>query len=78
MSLASVWVDQSIFQVSSQHPKFSGSVAILMSIIVVLAGEAKDPRRTIPRAFRTIIIRLLIFCVGGALCVGVGQQTQLE
>lgn len=38
---------------------------------LVIAGEAKDPRRTIPRAFGTIIKRLLIFFIGGALCVGV-------
>jgi len=39
--------------------------------ISMIAGEAKDPRRTVPRAFRTIIARLLVFFLGGALCVGI-------
>lgn len=38
----------------------------------VIAGEAKDPRRSMPRAFNTIVNRLIIFFIGGALCVGVG------
>ena len=39
--------------------------------ISIIAGEAKDPRKTISRAFRTIMARLLIFFIGGALCVGI-------
>lgn len=39
--------------------------------ISMIAGEARDPRRTIPRAFRTIMARLLIFFMGSAVCVGV-------
>ncbi|KAJ4345390.1 uncharacterized protein N0V89_011520 [Didymosphaeria variabile] len=39
--------------------------------ISMIAGEARDPRRTVPRAFRTIITRLLVFFIGGALCVGI-------
>ena len=39
----------------------------------MIAGEAKDPRHTIPRAFRTIMARLLISFVGGGLCVGVSS-----
>ncbi|KAF2639693.1 hypothetical protein P280DRAFT_550394 [Massarina eburnea CBS 473.64] len=39
--------------------------------ISMIAGEARDPRRTVPRAFRTIIHRLVIFFMGGALCVGI-------
>ncbi|EGU76456.1 hypothetical protein FOPG_11227 [Fusarium oxysporum f. sp. conglutinans race 2 54008] len=37
----------------------------------MVAGESKDPRRVIPRAFRTIIYRLIIFCIGGCICVGI-------
>ncbi|WWD22589.1 hypothetical protein CI109_107082 [Kwoniella shandongensis] len=37
----------------------------------MIAGEAKDPRRTIPRAFKTIVPRLVVFFIGGALCVGI-------
>ncbi|WWC68368.1 uncharacterized protein I206_102293 [Kwoniella pini CBS 10737] len=39
--------------------------------ISMIAGEAKDPRRTVPRAFRTLMARLIIFFIGGCLCVGV-------
>ena len=39
--------------------------------ISMIAGEAKDPRRTIPRAFSTIVTRLIIFFIGGSLCVGI-------
>ena len=37
----------------------------------MIAGEARDPRKTIPRAFKTIMVRLLFFFIGGALCVGI-------
>ena len=37
----------------------------------MVAGESKNPRRVIPRAFRTIIYRLLLFCVVGSICVGI-------
>ena len=39
--------------------------------ISMIAGEARDPRRTVPRAFKTIVSRLLVFFIGGALCVGI-------
>ncbi|WWC63552.1 uncharacterized protein I303_106156 [Kwoniella dejecticola CBS 10117] len=39
--------------------------------ISMIAGEAKDPRRTVPRAIKTIMARLVIFFIGGCLCVGV-------
>ncbi|KAJ4245020.1 hypothetical protein NW762_014227 [Fusarium torreyae] len=39
--------------------------------ISMIAGEAKNPRRSIPRAFGTIVNRLIIFFIGGALCVGI-------
>lgn len=50
----------------------------LTFVIAVIAGEAKDPRRTVPRAFRTIIARLLVFFVGGGLCVGVSLLVQMD
>ncbi|KAL2836088.1 amino acid permease-domain-containing protein [Aspergillus pseudoustus] len=37
----------------------------------VIAGESRDPRRTVPRAFRTIMARLIVFFIGGCLCVGI-------
>jgi amino acid transporter len=39
--------------------------------ISMIAGEARDPRRTVPRAFKTILMRLIIFFIGGGLCVGI-------
>lgn len=39
--------------------------------ISMIAGESRDPRRTVPRAFKTIVTRLIIFFIGGALCVGI-------
>ncbi|GME77033.1 unnamed protein product [Ambrosiozyma monospora] len=37
----------------------------------MVAGEAENPRKTMPRAFKTIIYRLSIFYVLGALSVGI-------
>ncbi|KAL3466699.1 amino acid permease/ SLC12A domain-containing protein [Aspergillus heterothallicus] len=39
--------------------------------ISMIAGESRDPRRTVPRAFSTIMARLIVFFIGGCLCVGV-------
>ena len=39
--------------------------------ISMIAGEAKDPRKTVPRAFKTILARLIVFFLGGALSVGI-------
>ncbi|WVR04390.1 hypothetical protein IAU60_001392 [Kwoniella sp. DSM 27419] len=39
--------------------------------ISMIAGEAKNPRRVVPRAFKTIVSRLLLFYIGGSLCVGI-------
>ena len=39
--------------------------------ISMIAGEAKHPRKTVPRAFKTIVARLIVFFIGGALCVGI-------
>ncbi|KAI5236555.1 putative amino acid transporter [Aureobasidium subglaciale] len=49
----------------------AGFVVAGPDYISMVAGEAKDPRRTIPRAFNTIITRLIVFFIGGALCVGI-------
>ncbi|TID29032.1 hypothetical protein CANINC_002180 [Pichia inconspicua] len=37
----------------------------------MIAGEAKNPRKSLPRAFRSVIYRLSVFYVLGALAVGV-------
>ncbi|KAL6231033.1 hypothetical protein BDW75DRAFT_233944 [Aspergillus navahoensis] len=39
--------------------------------ISIIAGESRDPRRTVPRAFSTIMARLIVFFIGGCLCVGI-------
>jgi amino acid transporter len=38
--------------------------------VAVAAGEAKNPRKTMPRAFRTTVHRLGSFFILGAICVG--------
>jgi AAT family amino acid transporter len=48
-------------------------------IIAVTAGEAKDPERAVPRAMRTMLLRLVIFYVGAiSILVGVIPWTQIE
>jgi len=71
--LDSAWEARSISQVCSLSQTVHAQYGGLM-VLLVIAGEAKDPRRTIPRAFRTIMARLLIFFVGGGLCVGVSHS----
>lgn len=39
--------------------------------ISMVAGEAKNPRKTMPRAFTSIIYRLVAFFVLGSLAVGI-------
>jgi len=39
--------------------------------ISMVAGEAKNPRKTMPRAFNSITYRLAFFFCIGALCVGI-------
>lgn len=39
--------------------------------VVVAAGEAKDPRRNLPKAIRRVFWRILLFYVFGSLAVGV-------
>lgn len=39
--------------------------------IGMIAGEAKNPRKVLPRAFKSVIFRLSVFYVLGALSVGI-------
>ncbi|WWD16932.1 hypothetical protein CI109_101364 [Kwoniella shandongensis] len=39
--------------------------------IALVAGETKDPRRVLPKAYRSTIYRILAFYVGGALAAGI-------
>ena len=48
-------------------------------IVAVTAGEAKDPERSVPRAMRTMLVRLVIFYVGAiTVLVGVIPWTQIQ
>ncbi|KAG2152606.1 amino acid permease [Suillus bovinus] len=39
-------------------------------IVAIAAGEAKNPRRTLPKAIRRVYIRILLFYVGGTFVIG--------
>ena len=39
-------------------------------IVAMTAGEAKNPRRNIPRAIQRVYIRILLFYIGGTLIIG--------
>src|SRR5271167_74943 len=48
-------------------------------VVAVTAGEARDPQRTVPRAMRNMLARLIIFYVGAiAILVGVIPWTQIQ
>ena len=39
-------------------------------IVAIAAGEAKNPRRNIPRAIKKVYIRILLFYLGGTFIIG--------
>ncbi|KAG1757380.1 amino acid permease [Suillus lakei] len=39
-------------------------------IVAIAAGEAKNPRRTLPKAIRRVYIRILLFYIGGTVVIG--------
>ncbi|KAI0338257.1 amino acid permease [Trametopsis cervina] len=39
-------------------------------IVAITSGEAKNPRRNIPRAIRRVYIRILLFYIGGVTIIG--------
>jgi L-asparagine transporter-like permease len=48
-------------------------------IVAVTAGEAKNPERAVPRAMRTMLVRLVIFYLGAiTILVGVIPWTQIQ
>ncbi|CUM68250.1 uncharacterized protein PRCAT00005971001 [Priceomyces carsonii] len=60
--------------------RFEGFLACLIQACFTFAGpeyiasvasETINPRKTLPSAFKQVFIRLSIFFIGGALCVGV-------
>lgn len=60
--------------------RFQGFLACLIQACFTFAGpeyiscvasEAVNPRKTLPSAFKQVFIRLSVFFIGGALCVGI-------
>lgn len=39
-------------------------------IVAIAAGEAKNPRRNIPKAIKRVYIRILLFYIGGVVIIG--------
>ncbi|KAH9968928.1 amino acid permease [Russula dissimulans] len=39
-------------------------------IVAIAAGEAKNPRRNLPKAIRRVYIRICLFYIGGVTCIG--------
>lgn len=39
-------------------------------IVAIAAGEAKNPRRNIPKAIKRVYIRILLFYIGGTAIIG--------
>jgi amino acid permease len=39
-------------------------------IVAIAAGEAKNPRRNLPKAIQRVYIRILLFYIGGTLMIG--------
>jgi len=39
-------------------------------IVAIAAGEAKNPRRNLPRAIKRVYIRILLFYIGGTFIIG--------
>ncbi|KAF2416533.1 putative general amino acid permease [Tothia fuscella] len=39
--------------------------------ISMVAGESERPRKVLPAAFKSFVWRMLVFFVGGALCIGI-------
>lgn len=55
-----------IYTITRPRSTFSGP-----EYVAITAGEAAHPRHTLPKSFRTITLRLLVFFVLGALSVGI-------
>lgn len=40
-------------------------------MLSIISGEARDPRRVMPIAFRTVFVRLFVFFILSTLAVGI-------
>jgi len=65
--------------ISGAEGRFLGFWAVLTQaafsylgteIVAIAAGEAKNPRRNLPRAIRRVYIRILLFYIGGVAVIG--------
>jgi len=65
--------------IAGSKGRFLGFVAVLTQaafsfigteIVAIAAGEAKNPRRNLPKAIRRVYIRILLFYIGGTLVIG--------
>ncbi|GAA5850856.1 hypothetical protein JCM8547_009109 [Rhodosporidiobolus lusitaniae] len=79
------WRDPGVF--TSPYPERTGSLGRFEGFLAaaknaaftiagpefltIIAGETKNPRKVMPKAFRATIWRLVLFFIGGALCVGI-------
>jgi yeast amino acid transporter len=39
-------------------------------MLQIAAGEAKNPRRNLPKAIKRVYIRILLFYIGGTAIIG--------
>lgn len=39
-------------------------------VVAVTAGEAANPRKTVPKAIRRVFYRILLFYIGGVAVIG--------
>lgn len=60
--------------------RFQGLLACLITAAYMMAGpeylsmaagETRNPRKVLPKAFKSVFLRLMIFFMGGTLCVGI-------
>jgi len=65
--------------ISGNEGKFLGWWAVMTQaafsfigteIVAIAAGEAKNPRRNLPKAIKRVYIRILLFYIGGTLIIG--------
>ena len=46
------------------------SLALTLVFLQIAAGEAKNPRRNLPKAIKRVYIRILLFYIGGVIVIG--------
>lgn len=46
-------------------------------IVAIAAGEAKNPRRNIPKAIKRVYIRILLFYIGGTFSQSLSASNKM-